>query len=99
MSESAVSLLGLTEYEARVYRALLEEGPATAYRLGKRSGVPLSRVYDIAGQLVQKSAAVTEPGVPVRYSPMDPADLIDAARSRANRGRELLGAGLTALRG
>ena len=53
-STELVALLGFTEYEWRVYRALLTESPATAYRLGKASGVPLSRVYEAASRLVEK---------------------------------------------
>ncbi len=34
--------LGLTQYEAKVYLALLSEHPATAYTISRRSGVPHS---------------------------------------------------------
>lgn len=91
------SLLGLTEYEERVYRALLAESPATAYRLGKLSGVPLSRVYEVATRLVEKGAAVRRSGEPARYVPVGPASLIESARNRTARRFEELADELTRL--
>src|SRR5437667_12781488 len=85
MNDSALALLGLTEYEGKVYRALLAEHPATAYRLGKLSGVPLSRVYEIANRLVKKGAAICESGEPARYAPIPPQSLVSVARSRTDR--------------
>ncbi|MGB4756722.1 MAG: helix-turn-helix domain-containing protein, partial [Candidatus Methanoculleus thermohydrogenotrophicum] len=40
--------LGLTEYEARVYAALVGMGEGTARQIHETSGVPRPRVYDIA---------------------------------------------------
>src|SRR5689334_19833848 len=97
MSESAIALLGLTEYEGKVYRALLAEHPATAYRLGKRSGVPLSRVYEIASRLVEKGAATAMPGEPAQYVPVPPETLIQGARLQADRQLAALSAELSAL--
>lgn len=81
-SEKLAALLGLTEYEGRVYRALLQEPGTTAYRLGKRSGVPLSRVYEVAERLAAKGAAVREDGEPARYTAVDPDSLVGTARAR-----------------
>lgn len=43
--------LGLTEYQAKIYVALLECQPATAYEAAVHSGVPTSRVYQVITQL------------------------------------------------
>ncbi|WP_152042861.1 TrmB family transcriptional regulator [Salinigranum salinum] len=43
--------LGLSEYEARCYRVLLEHGPATAKELSRASDVPMGRVYDVLNGL------------------------------------------------
>jgi len=104
-----LTLLGLTEYEGRVYRALLVEHPATAYRLGKRSGVPLSRVYEVANRLVEKGAATLVPGEPAagnarrtappQYAPVPPETLVNGARARATRQLDALAAELSALFG
>ena len=39
--------IGFTEYEAKVYLALLREYPATGYQLSKSSGVPVITSYSI----------------------------------------------------
>ncbi|MCL7416633.1 MAG: TrmB family transcriptional regulator [Halalkalicoccus sp.] len=39
--------LGLSEYETRVYRALLHTGPTTAKELSRTSEVPMGRIYDV----------------------------------------------------
>jgi hypothetical protein len=97
---SAMALLGLTEYEGKLYRALLVEFPATAYQLGKRSGVPLSRVYEVAARLVEKGAATLltdAPDAPARYTPVPPEMLVETARRHAVRSLDTLSAELGSL--
>jgi len=43
--------LGLSEYEAGAYRALLRTGPTTAKALSRASEVPMGRVYDVLNGL------------------------------------------------
>jgi sugar-specific transcriptional regulator TrmB len=43
--------LGLSEYEARVYRALLDAGPTTAKELSRASDVPMGRIYDVLNSI------------------------------------------------
>ena len=90
----AAGLLGLSEYEMRVYRALVSSAPATAYRLGKRSGVPLSRVYEVADRLVAKGFAVAVGQHPARYAPVDPAIVMARARHRLNNALDALASDL-----
>ena len=47
--------LGLSEYESRVYRSLLEMGPTTAKELSTRSDVPMGRIYDVLNDLETRS--------------------------------------------
>lgn len=68
--------LGFTEYEAKVYIALLDHHPAGAYDISQRSSVPHSRVYDIARRLIKKGVALLVGKDPERYSPLAPAELI-----------------------
>lgn len=75
-------LLGLTAYEGRVYRALLEDHPTTAYRLGKRSGVPLSRVYEVVAGLVRKGFVFAASERPARYAPFPPGRIVEELRRR-----------------
>jgi sugar-specific transcriptional regulator TrmB len=80
--------LGLTEYEAKVYLALLSENPATGYQISKGSGVPRSMVYEALGRLEARGAALkSEDEKATLYRPVSPAVLLDRyereARERA----------------
>lgn len=70
--------LGFTEYEAKVYLALLGESPATGYHLSKKSGVPRSMVYEALGRLAARGAALeTIEGRATLYRPLPPDVLLD----------------------
>ncbi len=43
--------IGFTEYEAKVYLALLKDNPANGYQLSKTSGVPRSMIYEALSRL------------------------------------------------
>ena len=43
--------LGVSDYEGRVYAALLALNPATAYEAAKEAGVPTSKVYEVLDRL------------------------------------------------
>lgn len=73
--------IGLTKYEAEAYTALLREGPLTGYELGKRSAVPLPRIYDVLKRLVDRGLVLTRPGDPPLYRAADPAQFINQVRS------------------
>jgi sugar-specific transcriptional regulator TrmB len=80
--------LGLSEYEASAYRALLETGPATAKELSEASGVPMGRIYDVLGaiesqHLVRSQAASR----PKKYVAVEPETALD--RLLEDRKREL----------
>lgn len=80
--------LGLSEYEANAYRALLETGPATAKELSEVSGVPMGRIYDVLGtiesqHLVRSQAASR----PKKYAAVEPETALD--RLLEDRKREL----------
>jgi len=50
-SISKLTQLGLSEYEAKAYTALLSENPLTAYEIAKKSGVPSSKIYEVVKKL------------------------------------------------
>lgn len=52
---------GLTEYEAKVYVALVQKSPAAAVDISKRSTVPRARVYGTLDLLVEKGIVLKEP--------------------------------------
>jgi HTH-type transcriptional regulator, sugar sensing transcriptional regulator len=80
--------LGMTEYEAKVYLALLSENPATGYQISKTSGVPRSMVYEALGRLEVRGAVLRSlEEKATLYRPVPPAMLLDRyereARERA----------------
>lgn len=78
--ESAVGnlmRLGLKEYEARIYIALVGLGEATVRRIHEVSGVPRPRVYDVLNELAAKGFVNIRQGTPLMYSAMRPDDVVE----------------------
>ncbi len=70
--------IGLSEYEARAYVALLERNPMTSDQLAENSGVPRSLGRGVAEQLVERGAAVTLHAAGIRkYAPVAAEELLD----------------------
>ncbi len=70
--------LGFTEYEAKIYLALLKEYPTTGYQISKNSGVPRSMVYEALGRLHAKGAVMeTVEARATYYRPLPPDTLLD----------------------
>lgn len=73
-----LSTLGMTEYESKVYLALLREHPATGYQLSKGAGIPRSMVYEALGRLEARRAVLkTVEEKATLYRPVAPATLLD----------------------
>ncbi len=70
--------LGFTEYEAKVYIALLADHPNTGYQISKQAGIPRSMVYEALGRLSGKGA-VLQSGEEraTQYRPLPPEVLLD----------------------
>ena len=80
--------LGLSEYEARVYRALLDTGPTTAKELSRASEVPMGRIYDVLASIETHGLVRAQTASrPKKYVAVEP----DTALSRLleDRQREL----------
>jgi sugar-specific transcriptional regulator TrmB len=76
---SEMKQIGFTEYEAKVYLALLNQHPATGYQLSKDSGVPRSMVYENLRRLHARGAVMeTVEERATLYRPLPPAILIDS---------------------
>ena len=70
--------IGFTEYEAKVYLALLSDSPATGYQLSKTSGVPRSMVYDALSRLHARGAVLESlEERSAIYRPLPPDLLLD----------------------
>ncbi|RCU47743.1 TrmB family transcriptional regulator [Haloplanus salinus] len=78
--------LGLSEYESRTYRALLDRGPATAKELSSSSGVPMGRIYDVLNGLegsgLVRSQAASRPKKYVAVEPDTALDRLVETRKR-----------------
>ena len=79
-----LTALGLTEYEARVYAALVGIGEGSARQVHEASGVPRPRVYDIAEGLAARGFITVRRGNPYLYIPAEPAVVIRHLKSAAD---------------
>lgn len=70
--------LGLSDYEARVYRALLGTGSATAKELSESSEVPMGRVYDVLGGLENHGLVRSQKASrPKKYVAVEPEQALE----------------------
>jgi hypothetical protein len=81
MANELLQQIGLTKYEAEGYLALLRHGALTGYELGKRSGVPLSRSYEVLERLLGRGFVLVQPGEPPRYTAIAPEAIVARARA------------------
>lgn len=72
--------LGFTEYEAKVYLALLDEAPVSGYKVAQTSGVPRSKVYEVLEGLAKRGVVLVNRGNPVQYAPLPPKELVARRR-------------------
>ncbi|MEM4497985.1 MAG: helix-turn-helix domain-containing protein [Nitrososphaerota archaeon] len=79
----ALKKLGLSEYEARAYIALVELGEADASEISRRSGVPRTRIYDVLGKLeeagIVQRVLTSRPAI---YSAVPPERALEPLRRR-----------------
>jgi len=80
--------LGLSEYEARAYRSLLNTGPTTAKELSRASDVPMGRIYDVLNSLETYELVRSQTASrPKKYVAVEPDTALD--RLLEDRKREL----------
>ncbi len=80
--------LGLSEYEARAYRALLSTGPTTAKELSRASDVPMGRIYDVLNSIEQYNLVRSQTASrPKKYVAVEPSTALD--RLLEDKKREL----------
>jgi HTH-type transcriptional regulator, sugar sensing transcriptional regulator len=71
-----LKLIGFTDYEAKIYIALVKKNPLTGSEVSRLSRVPTSKVYTNLEKLVQKNVVSLILGDSVQYVPLDPFELI-----------------------
>jgi sugar-specific transcriptional regulator TrmB len=80
--------LGLSEYEARAYRALLKTGPTTAKELSRVSDVPMGRIYDVLNSIEKYNLVRSQSASrPKKYVGVEPSTALD--RLLDDKKREL----------
>jgi HTH-type transcriptional regulator, sugar sensing transcriptional regulator len=90
-----LNAIGFTEYEAKVYLALLKDHPATGYQLSKQAGIPRSMVYEALGRLDVRGAVLkTEDAKVTLYRPVPPEALLDRLNGEHRRRMDALRLGL-----
>jgi sugar-specific transcriptional regulator TrmB len=72
--------LGLTEYEARAYVAIVSIHEGGISEISQQSGMPRSRVYDIMERLAKKGFVEVGGTKPLRYRAVDPDKVTDRLR-------------------
>ncbi|MGR6317005.1 helix-turn-helix domain-containing protein [Micromonospora soli] len=90
--------LGLTQYAARAYLALVTRDRYTAAELARASGVPRQRIYDVLNSLSERGLVRVRPGPVVRYAAVDPEAAVNrmmtvhrtAYEQRERTGAELV---------
>lgn len=71
---STLTRLGLSEYEARAYVALVALGSGTANNVAEIAQLPRTSAYKVMKSLEAKGFAHSKEGRPVSFSPVDPSD-------------------------
>jgi sugar-specific transcriptional regulator TrmB len=70
--------LGLSEYESRAYRSLLDTGPTTAKELSRASDVPMGRIYDVLNSLETHDLVRSQTASrPKKYVAVEPETALD----------------------
>lgn len=72
--------LGLTEYEARAYTALLALGRAVPARVARQAGIPRPKIYETLERLEGRGLAAKVGQNPLEYAPLSAREYL--ARSR-----------------
>src|SRR5262245_59384576 len=83
--------LGLTQYEAKVYLALMQRRFFTAAEVARVSTVPRQRIYDVLSSLFERGLVRVRQGGSMQYTAIDPQQAMDrliAERRAALEGLE-----------
>lgn len=77
----ALRELGLSEYEARAYAALLAMGEMTPREVSLAAGIPYTKVYEVLRRLEAKGWVRRLSKGPLLYAPRRPEVIIDELRA------------------
>jgi len=72
--------VGLTEYEAKAYLALLNTHLSTATQVSEKSGVPRTKMYSVLEALRNKGWVHVYSGVPLLFQAVEPMRVFEKAK-------------------
>jgi HTH-type transcriptional regulator, sugar sensing transcriptional regulator len=72
--------VGLTQYEARAYIALVGRGVGDAATLATAAGIPRTSAYKVLESLAEKGYAQPTGGKPILFRPTPPLEVADALK-------------------
>lgn len=72
--------LGLTEYEARAYTALLALGRAVPARVARQAGIPRPKIYETLERLEGRGLAAKVGQSPLEYAPLSAREYLSRSR-------------------
>jgi len=81
---AALRRLGLTEYESRIYLALIKMGPLKASEVSFFGQVPRTKSYGAIKELEQKGLVRVTPGKPETYAPRSPNEVLAPLVTKLN---------------
>ena len=73
--------VGLTQYEARAYIALVARGLGDAATLATAAGIPRTSAYKVLESLAEKGYAKPTGGKPILFRPTPPLDVAETLKS------------------
>ncbi len=72
--------VGLTQYEARAYIALVARGVGDAATLASAAGIPRTSAYKVLESLAEKGYAKPTGGKPILFRPTPPIDVAESLK-------------------
>ena len=72
--------VGLTQYEARAYIALVARGRAARRRLRRPTGIPRTSAYKVLESLAEKGYTKPTGGKPILFRPTPPLDVAESLK-------------------
>ncbi|WP_163507235.1 TrmB family transcriptional regulator [Fodinicola acaciae] len=94
---SVLTRLGFTQYEAQAYTALVGRAAITGAEVGRRAGMPPSKVYETLTRLEARGAVLVNRSEPVRYTAVPHHWLLQQLRARYDTDVEAAQAALDRL--
>jgi len=91
MNEEILREIGLTDYEIKIYLALLEHGQISAYELAERTGLYRQAVYDAINRLIEKGYVNSvKEGKSNLYKAIDPEMILEYLNEKTESFKQII---------